>query len=618
MQNKFILGDLMRFISIFLKKISRLITTLQVKLVFIFVLISIVLMISASVALIYSVETSYYSSFKQRIDSAFEGWGLKDEPSKEEIINFFKGNKKDALIIFGITEYKTISVVNANTNEIIDTNEESTSVDKSNLYNEFLLSKNFMSAIVFEDGDDGNLNYVKNDSNENKAFFDYAVRKGDFILYFRNYREEWQGTLNEFNRIIKYSFIFAIFFSIITGYFLSKAITIPIKKLMVNARKIASGDFEHLLQVNSQDEIGLLTSSFNYMAKQLKNKLFEISSEKKKIETIINNMNDGIIAYNRDGEVIHTNDYAKSILGIKNTFLKFRDFCEKFELNFDNIDYLNSEFNNTQNLNIVLKIKNRIFKIKTAVFIDESKNAEGLMIIFQDVTEEKLLDDMRKEFVANVSHELRTPLTSIKSYTETLMDGVVDDVEMSRKFLDIINNEVDRMTRLVKDLLLLSKVDNRQMKWDMKKVNINKVLTRTIEMFEIEASNNNIKLSKNKNNDFYVLADRGRLEQVFINIISNAIKYTGHSGKVDVNVAKSSKYIIIEIKDTGIGIPEEDQLRIFERFYRVDKARSREMGGTGLGLSIAKDIVEAHGGEIKVDSKIDIGTKIIVMLPSVN
>jgi two-component system sensor histidine kinase VicK len=471
----------MRRLSKVFKKLRRMTSTLQVKLVFIFVLISIVLMIAASVALIYSVESSYYTSFMQRVDKGLESWGLSEEPQKEEILDFFVNNKKDAFLILGITEYKTIYVVEANTSEIIITNEEFGVSDRAGILNDLLSSQNYLSAIVGDVGDKGSLNY-----SGDKVYFDYALKKGDFILYFKNYREEWQGTLNEFNRIIKYSFIFAIIFSSVTGFFLSKAITIPIKKLMGNARRIAAGDFERLLNANSKDEIGLLTSSFNHMAVQLKNKLFEISNEKNKIETIINYIDDGIIAYNRNGEVIHANQCAKDIYGKENTFLPFNDFCEKFKIHLSLNDLLEYQFNLDKE-DMMIHIEELIIRLRTAVFKNKKAFADGVIFVFQDVTEEKLLDNMRKEFVANVSHEIRTPLTSIKSYTETLLEGEIEDDKTAKKFLGIVITEVDRMTKLVKDLLMLSKVDSKQMNWEMNIVQLDQVINNTMEMFRIEA-----------------------------------------------------------------------------------------------------------------------------------
>lgn len=232
------------------------------------------------------------------------------------------------------------------------------------------------------------------------------------------------------------------------------------------------------------------------------------------------------------------------------------------------------------------------------------------------MNEQQKLDSMRKEFVANVSHELKTPITSIKSYSETLLDGGLDDLETTVKFLGVINTEADRMTRLVKDLLQLSRMDNQQMRWNMKSFNISKLILNVVERLQIQAKAKNQVLEVYLDGEICdVKGDRDRIEQVILNIIGNAIKYTPVGGEIKTYIRCLANDVEVVVEDTGIGIPAEDLPRIFERFYRVDKARSREMGGTGLGLAIAKDIVEAHGGSISAESELEEGTKILIKLP---
>jgi two-component system sensor histidine kinase VicK len=269
-----------------------------------------------------------------------------------------------------------------------------------------------------------------------------------------------------------------------------------------------------------------------------------------------------------------------------------------------------------QTAEIYINIGRKTVRVYFAVFTDEMKKPEGIITVLQDITEQQRLEDMRKEFVANVSHELRTPLTSIKSYSETLLDGALDDRETTEHFLEVINTEADRMTRLVKDLLQLSRLDNHQMQWDFKRISIVELIKSTVERMMLEA------VSRKQKLECFVMgeipeieADYGRLEQVAFNIIGNAIKYTLDGGKITVYVGKIYNDVYFKVSDSGIGIPESDLNRIFERFYRVDKARSREMGGTGLGLSIAKEIVEAHSGRIDISSKIGVGTEVTVRLP---
>jgi two-component system sensor histidine kinase VicK len=261
-------------------------------------------------------------------------------------------------------------------------------------------------------------------------------------------------------------------------------------------------------------------------------------------------------------------------------------------------------------------VGDKSIKVYFAVFTGETRKPEGVIAVLQDITEQQRLEEMRKEFVANVSHELRTPLTSIKSYSETLLDGALDDRETAEQFLAVINTEADRMTRLIRDLLQLSRLDNQQTQWNFEKMSLVELIKNTVERMKIEVD------SRRQNIECFVVnevpeieGDYGRLEQVAFNIIGNAVKYTPEGGNITVYVGRMRNGVYFKVADTGIGIPEENIDRIFERFYRVDKARSREMGGTGLGLSIAKEIVEAHNGTINIKSKVGVGTEVTVRLP---
>jgi two-component system sensor histidine kinase VicK len=343
----------------------------------------------------------------------------------------------------------------------------------------------------------------------------------------------------------------------------------------------------------------------------------EISSEKNKIETILKYMTDGIIAFNLDGEVIHANPAAKKMLGLDEINLGFNEFSEKYELgiNLEELAFFEAAINKETSV----EINNKTIKMYFALFTDEEQRAEGIIAVLQDITEQQKLENMRKEFVANVSHELRTPLTSIKSYTETLLDDGLEDVATAQRFLGVINSEADRMTRLVKDLLQLSRMDSQKMHFKMKVISFNDLVKNAVEKMQIEAKSKGQQLECFTIGEIpEIKADRDRIEQVVINILSNSIKYTPENGRITVYIGKTYSEVYVKVSDTGIGIPESDVDRIFERFYRVDKARSREMGGTGLGLSIAKEIVEAHGGTITVSSEIGKGTDVTVKLPMCN
>jgi len=396
---------------------------------------------------------------------------------------------------------------------------------------------------------------------------------------------------------------------------MSKTITSPIISVMHKAEKMAEGDFEQQLTVKSEDEIGNLTKTFNYMANELKNTLSEISSEKNKVTTILNYMADGVMAFDLKGTVIHINPAAKKLLGNEIEDKPFQDFAEivGLDIKIENIVY----FDESPVRELDTIINDMFVKVYFAVFTDTNRKPEGIIVVLRDVTEQQKLDRMRREFVANVSHELRTPITSIKSYTETLLDGAAEDPETTDRFLNVINSEADRMTRLVKDLLQLSRLDNEQMSWKIEKVSLKDIVKSIVNRMQLEAGRKNQKLESFVIGEIPdISADKDRIEQVMVNIINNALKYTPDNGQITVYVGKLINDVYVKVTDTGIGIPNESLDRVFERFYRVDKARSRDLGGTGLGLAIAKEIIEAHGGTINITSEAAKGTEVTVRLPA--
>lgn len=578
----------------------------------IFVLFTMALMLATIAILNYYIPIFYYETFKNGVENAFNRWNISENPTREEIYSSLK-NRNDATLVFMVSEFKTLTVIRKNTNNIVFSSDSSYSTDNEDQFlNEILKSSNYLSALARGMGSDDSI--VRSGD---QRYFDYAREIGDFILYFRADRSEWQDALGEINEIIWLIFLIAVALSLVLGFLLSKTITGPIVDVMNKARKIASGDFGQVLEVKSEDEIGKLTKSFNFMSRELKKTLNEISSEKNKIETILNYMTDGVVAFNLKGELIHANPASKRMLEIEEFGLDFNEFSRMYDLGVAIEEILYLEVFSTKEANI--SVKDKFIKVYFALFTDETKNAEGIIAVLHDITEQHKLDNMRREFVANVSHELRTPLTSIKSYSETLLDGALDDREASERFLNVINTEADRMTRLVKDLLQLTRLDNQQMQWNMERVCFETLVKKCIEKVELSASEKEQKLECFVIGEIpEIQADRDRMEQVILNILTNAMKYTPEKGRITVYIGKIYSEVYVKVSDSGIGIPQEDLSRIFERFYRTDKARSREMGGTGLGLAIAKEIIEAHKGSISVTSELGKGTEVTVKLPVCN
>lgn len=347
---------------------------------------------------------------------------------------------------------------------------------------------------------------------------------------------------------------------------------------------------------------------------ELKDKLNEVSSRKNQIETILLHMTDGIIAFNMEGEIILINPAAKKFLSISPEDNSFYDIFGKFNLdiNMEKVIYLENWTSTEQ----VIPVEDMYVKVLFAPFRNEEDRPDGVIAVIQEITEHVKLDKMQKELVADVSHELKTPITSIMGYADTLLEGGYDE-ETQTKFLNVISSESRRMARLVTDLLTLSRYDNNKKNTNKETFDLGELVKNCQEKLAIE-----IKKKGHTVNSFVtadvppVYADKYDIERVVLNIMTNSIKYTPDNGEIKIYVGFVYNDAYIKIFDNGIGIPEEDLSRIFERFYRVDKARTREMGGTGLGLSIAKEILDKNGGSIDIKSKVGEGTEVVIRIPT--
>ncbi|MCF6464433.1 HAMP domain-containing sensor histidine kinase [Clostridium sp. Cult2] len=464
---------------------------------------------------------------------------------------------------------------------------------------------------------------ITKDANENTTFQHLAypvlneVGQVKGVLYMTSDLQDVYKTIDDSKKILTSATMLALGITVVLGFLIASSITEPIRDVTKKAERMAKGDFDQFVEVKSDDEMGQLASMFNYLTLKLKDTIQEMDLEKSKLDTIFNYMADGVIAVDVKGHIIHANPIAIDILDLEQTMNE--EFTHNKVFAMDKINIKNIDYQDLYSLegDEIVEIKNIVYRIKYAPFRNEKNNIGGIIIVFQDITEQHKLDNMRKEFVANVSHELKTPITTIKSYTETLMDYGDIDEELSKKFLYVIDNECDRMARIVRDLLQLSNLDYNKTKWHKVNCTLEKLIKDVCLKLEFSFKEKNQELNLNIEEKLpSIVIDKDGIEQVILNIVSNAIKYTPNNGRINV----SAKYfddnnIIITVEDNGIGIPKEDKNRIFERFYRVDKGRSRDLGGTGLGLSIAKQIVEAHGGEIKLKSEYNVGTEVEIVLP---
>jgi len=403
--------------------------------------------------------------------------------------------------------------------------------------------------------------------------------------------------------------------------FASKLILSPMSKLIKNAKRIAEGEeieVKYIEDEKVRTEIDELTKAFNLMTTGLKENLNEVSRQKNQIETILLHMTDGIIAFDIKGKIVHINPAAKILLEITAKEDTFDKIFKKLniDINMEKIIYLESWTSTEQKVSIQDKYINMFF----APFKDENERPAGIMVLVQDITEHVRLDNMRKEFVADVSHELKTPLTSIMGYAETLATSEYDK-ELQEKFLNVIGSEAVRMTRLVNDLLTLSQFDNvdneKHPEWEKTEFDLGKLVKQCQENLQIEMDKKRIKAECFVTSNVpAVYADKDGIERVILNVLSNSIKYTRDNGRIKIYVGFVYNDAYIKIIDNGIGIPEKDLTRIFERFYRVDKARTRSMGGTGLGLSIAKEILDRNNGRIDIKSVIEEGTEVVITIPT--
>ncbi|HSH35064.1 ATP-binding protein [Schnuerera sp.] len=463
---------------------------------------------------------------------------------------------------------------------------------------------------------------IGKDINENNIYQHLAYPVLDEIgqvkgvLYMTGDLEDVYKTIDDSKKILTNATMLALGITVLLGFLIASSITEPIRDVTKKAERMAKGDFDQFVEVKSDDEMGQLASMFNYLTLKLKDTIQEMDLEKSKLDTIFNYMADGVIAIDVNGHIIHANPIAIDILDLEDTINE--EFTEKKVFPMDTLNLKSIDYEDLYSLEGEknVGIKNTIYRIKYAPFRNEKNNIGGVIIVFQDITEQHKLDNMRREFVANVSHELKTPITTIKSYTETLMDYGDVDEELSEKFLSVIDNECDRMARIVKDLLQLSNLDYNKTKWNKVDYSLEKLIKDACLKLEFSFKEKNQKCDLNIEKDLpNIVIDKDGIEQVILNIISNAIKYTPKDGKINISAKEVEDKIVISVKDNGIGIPEKDKKRIFERFYRVDKGRSRDLGGTGLGLSIAKQIVEAHGGEIILKSEYKVGTEVEIILP---
>ncbi|WP_010531300.1 cell wall metabolism sensor histidine kinase WalK [Lentibacillus jeotgali] len=437
-------------------------------------------------------------------------------------------------------------------------------------------------------------------------------------LYIEASLEGVYNQLDDINRVFLQGSLLAITVSAFLGILVARTITKPIKEMRRQAQTMAREDFSQKVNVYGRDEIGQLAESFNDLNAKLKHSRALTEEERRKLSSVLSNMSDGVIATDRNGFITLLNDAAGLLISYDPDEAQGKFLLDVLQLDENSVDL--SELPESGSMIIDFSDDYDIYLIRAnfSTIKDEDNDITGFITVLSDVTEQEKIERERREFVSNVSHELRTPLTTMRSYIEALTEGAWADKDIAPKFLDVTQNETDRMIRMVNDLLQLSRMDNQSESLQQERADFIDFFHQVIDRFEMNVSEK-IELQRDLPNEkMYVWLDKDKMIQVLDNIISNAIKYSPEGGTIRFKAAKQKGQLLVTFSDQGPGIPYDKVDKVFDRFYRADKARSRKLGGTGLGLAIAKEIVESHHGSIWAKSKEGKGTTILFTLPLVN
>ncbi|UKS25985.1 cell wall metabolism sensor histidine kinase WalK [Paenibacillus sp. HWE-109] len=597
----------------------RFFQSIQAKLIIIYVLLILIAMQLIGVYFYKTVETYFKNDFLASRNSqvtllaGFVGSYLTgDQDSK----NAAEGKKTYA----DLNEFVSnlFSINNAEI-QIIDANGNVISTSVAN----HLKQKNTQPEVIRAlQGIKDNQRIFTDEDGYRKVIIAKPVGSGVRVLgavYIIASMEDVYKTIRSINRILISGTLIALGLTAILGVLLTSTITNPIKEITKQATAVAEGKFDQQLKIQGTDEIGQLGHTFNFMMNRLKEALTLNEEEKEKLASILTNMNDGIIATDDQGQIIVLNRRAKQILQTEEESTLGHDISEVLGIPMETIrGFIQGQVNTTL-LDIELPDDDDQLSVRI-IFTPIHRRGEGqngIIAVLQDVTDQEKLEQARREFVANVSHELRTPLTTIKSYLEALDDGAIEEPQLASRFISVTRSETERMIRLVTDLLHLSRLDSKQSMMSKSTTLVSEMLEEVADRFSFQLQQRKIQIVIQVEQGVTSLRlDRDKIDQVLDNLVSNAIKYTGDEGAIRLEARKLEKDVLeISVQDNGIGIPKKDLSRIFDRFYRVDKARSRNMGGTGLGLSIAREIVKAHGGSINLESELGHGTRVVFTLP---
>ncbi|MBO9131344.1 cell wall metabolism sensor histidine kinase WalK [Bacillus sp. 165] len=599
-----------------MKKVSFF-QSIHLKFVLIYMLLILLAMQIIGVYFVQELEKKLVNNFTDSLEQRTNllAYNLKQEFAKREKDENLEDNIRDLLQKF--TSDRNDVVKEA---RVIDPN--SRVLATSDPYNQTIVGKKTTEALVKQA-------LVLGPSSKEQVQKDTGYRmlvtatpieskdgKTEGVIYTIASMEDVYNQMKQINQIFATGTVIALVVTAVLGALLAQTITRPISDMRKQALEMAKGNYSRKVKVYGPDEIGQLSVAFNNLAKKLQQARASTESERRKLTSVLSHMTDGVIATDRKGRIILLNDPAEEMLNVSRETALDQSILDILGIQEDyTLGYLFEEPDSVL-LDFSTREQPYILRANFSVIQKETGKVNGLIAVLYDVTEQEKIDRERREFVANVSHELRTPLTTMRSYLEALSEGAWQDPNIAPSFLTVTQEETERMIRLVNDLLQLSKMDSTEYHLMKDWVDFTEFFNHVIDRLEMSKHQNvNFKRAFSKKERF-VKIDEDKITQVLYNIISNALKYSPEGGTITYRIReRGDEMLEISISDQGMGIPKENVNKIFDRFYRVDKARSRQMGGTGLGLAIAKEMIQAHGGFIWAKSEEGKGTTIYFTLP---
>lgn len=598
--------------------------SIHLKFVLIYVLLIALGMQIIGVYFVRELEEALINNFKQSIQ---ERIGPLEYTVAEEILSDIQGTRSDEDPMLTQSIGVMLRDLNSQTvQEVQVVDARSRILGTSDLGNQGIVGQRTTDEMIkrtLVNGDsiaeDESQTFVDSSGNRIWVIASPIVAGGDVIgsIYTVSRIENVYEQMEEINSILAAGTAISLAITAILGVLLAQTITRPISDMRKQALAMSKGNFSRKVKVYGYDEIGQLAITFNNLTKRLQEAQATTEGERRKLSSVLSYMTDGVISTDRKGRVILINDSAAGMLNVSRETVLSQPITELLGVgeshSFEDLLSQQDSFI----LDFGTPAHPYILRANFSIIQKETGFVNGLITVLHDITEQEKIDAERREFVANVSHELRTPLTTMRSYLEALADGAWQDKDIAPQFLDVTQTETERMIRLVNDLLQLSKMDSRDYRLNKQWVNFIDFYQRIIDRFEMGRSQNVTFKTKLPNELLYVEIDTDKMTQVMDNIISNALKYSPEGGQLRFKVEKKEKEreIMISVSDQGVGIPRKNLKNIFERFYRVDKARTRQLGGTGLGLAIAKEMITAHGGRVWASSVEGRGTTIFFTLP---